>query len=119
MVSLRNPLEAEEFTPSSPVTAAYVEVRPRKMDQLCTAGEKNGVPRNLWFYSPMGRSQWSQSAHRRKTSAIAVRASERFVLGSKILVCLLNLRWVNFGVAQESSIARLFQTAPLPWVWSF
>jgi len=44
---------------------------------------------------------------------------ERFVLGTKILVCLSNLRWVNFGLAQESSIVRPFQTVPLPWVWSF
>jgi hypothetical protein len=83
------------------------------------AGENNGVPRDLWFYSPMGRSHWSQSAHRRKTSVITVRASEQFGLGSKILACLSNLRWVNFGRAQESSTVRLFQIVLLRWDWSF
>src|SRR5262249_47183781 len=66
----------------------------------------------------MGRNQWSQSARRRKTSALTVHASERFVLGSKILACLSNLRCVNFWHAQESPTVRLFQTIPSRWVWS-
>src|SRR5215471_7566133 len=65
----------------------------------------------------MGRSQWSQSACRRKTSATTVRASEQLGLGSRTLACLSNLPSLNWKL--ESFTVRLFQTQPLRWDWSF
>jgi|SRR5215469_2282101 len=73
------------------------------------AGEKNGVPGSWSFYSPMGRSQWSRSTHRRKTSAITV-ARVRTVRPWKQVTRVL----VKFPLAELRARARVVYCQTLP-----